>query len=97
MYRICGKKAVYSYGDAFSLHKRQYKKDLYLSLMDLDAGYSPERMLMILQARLEYVCLRGSAINNPHIPKSYFKGWKRIDRDHAETLREMVRRELAMS
>ncbi len=97
LYRICGKKAAYSYRDALSLHKRQYRKDRYLSLMDMEGGYSPERMLKFLQARLEYVCLRGSTINNPHIPKSYFKGWARIDSNHAETLRKLVRRELARS
>lgn len=89
LYSICGRKPVYSYQDAFSIQKRQYKKDRYLDLMDLEGGYSPQRMLRILRDRLEYVCHRGSTINNPHIPRSYFKGWKRIDRDHADTLRKL--------
>ena len=58
--------------------------------MDLDGGYSPERMLSILKDRCQYLIERGSTLNNPHIPASYFQGWERITTNHAQRLRELV-------
>ncbi|MEQ9552230.1 MAG: hypothetical protein RIM23_21790 [Coleofasciculus sp. G3-WIS-01] len=58
--------------------------------MDLFQGYSPERMLSILKDRCQYLIERGSTLNNPHIPASYFQGWKRITENHAQRLRELV-------
>ena len=66
----------------------------YMDSMDLKGGYSPERMLNILKDRAEYLMERGSTLNNPHIPKSYFKDWVKIEKDHSKLLREMVGREL---
>ncbi|WP_293079190.1 hypothetical protein [Okeania sp. SIO3B5] len=58
--------------------------------MDLEFGYSPERMLSILRDRCQYLIERGSTLNNPHIPASYFKNWERITTNHAQRLRELV-------
>lgn len=58
--------------------------------MDLEFGYSAERMLLILRDRCQYLIERGSTLNNPHIPASYFKGWERIIANHAQRLRELV-------
>ena len=58
-------------------------------------GYSPDRMLEILKDRAKYVIERGSTLNNPHIPASYFAGWEEIKRDHALRLRELVKEWLA--
>lgn len=94
MYQIMGEKTVYSYEDAKSLQKNQYLKAKYIELQDLDGGYSPERMLEIFKARSKYLIERGSTLNNPHIPFSYFKDWVEITDNHAEELRRMVRESL---
>lgn len=90
LYEIVGRKEIYTLQDAQKLHKRQYTMQQYLSKMDLNPGYSPERMLSILQDRCRYLIERGSTLNNPHIPASYFQGWERITSNHAQCLREMV-------
>jgi hypothetical protein len=90
LYYLLGKKDVYSVEDAKLLHKRQYSKAQYLEQCDVKNGYSPERMLAILKERCRYVIERGSTLNNPHIPGSYFKGWEHITERHAERLRELV-------
>jgi len=91
MYSILGKKKKYTLEDARKLHKKQYKKEEYLKMMDVAGGYSPKRMLKILKDRSEYLMKRGSTLNNPHIPASYFKGWPKIEKDHAKTLRKMIK------
>jgi orotate phosphoribosyltransferase-like protein len=58
--------------------------------MDLFQGYSSERMLSILKDRCRYLIERGSTLNNPHIPASYFRDWERITENHAQRLRELV-------
>lgn len=80
--------------DAQALHKKQYTREQYLEKMDLDSGYSPSIMLAILQDRCKYLIQRGSTLNNPHIPASYFKGWEAIKTNHAQRLREMVKETL---
>jgi hypothetical protein len=105
MFAIIGKKSVYTKRDAKDLHKAQYSAQRYIELMDVTeqipdgkfrpSGYTPERMLEILRDRAKYVIERGSTLNNPHIPASYFAGWEEIRRDHAIRLRELVRQWLA--
>lgn len=91
LYSILGKKEKYTLKDAQRLHKKQYTKKDYLKKMDVTGGYSPKRMLKILKDRSKYLMERGSTLNNPHIPKSYFKDWPKIEKDYAETLRRMVK------
>jgi hypothetical protein len=105
MYRLLGKKDVYTYQDAFDLHKKQYRATKYKSQMDVGSpaprewkqggGYTPERMLTIVQARAQYLIRRGSTLNNPHIDPAYFAGWPQITSNHAATLRRLVADELA--
>jgi len=90
LYAILGNKVVYTYQDAKTIQKRQYNKSKYLQLQDLDTGYSPKRMLEIVRDRAKYLMERGSTLNNPHIPFSYFNGWQKIRRNHAQTLRQLV-------
>jgi hypothetical protein len=90
LYQVLGKKDVYTLQDAKLLQKRQYSKAQYLQLRDLPNGYSPQRMLKILRDRCAYIISRGSTLNNPHVPGSYFKKWERITERHAERLRELV-------
>lgn len=87
---IVGEKDIYSMADALKLNKKQYKISEYRDLMDKDNGFSPERMLEILKYRCKYLIERGSTLNNPHIPASYFVGWERITENHAVRLKEMV-------
>jgi len=91
MYQIIGKKDIYTYDDAKAIQKMQYKKKQYIQLQDLEQGYSPRKMLEIVKNRAQYLIERGSTLNNPHIPFSYFDGWKEITTNHAEQLRIMVR------
>ena len=90
LYRVLGKKNLYSLEDAKKLHKKQYSKAQYIQLMDLNTGYSPQQMLKILRDRALYISSRGSTLNNPHVPASYFNGWTRIVRDHAAILRKRL-------
>ena len=90
LHDILGRKDAYSLEDARYLQKRQYTMQEYQDKMDLDEGYSPERMLLILKERCRYLIERGSTLNNPHIPASYFDGWERIASNHPCRLRELV-------
>lgn len=94
LYQMLGQKELYSIEDARQLQKKQYSMQQYRDKMDMEMGYSPERMLSILQDRCRYLLQRGSTLNNPHIPDSYFHGWERITTNHAQRLRELVRQEL---
>lgn len=93
--QIMGHKTEYSIQDAKLLHKKQYSVAEYDQLTDLPGGkFSRAKMLDIVKARVRYITKRGSTLNNPHIPESYFEGWSTITEDHANTLRRMVREEL---
>ncbi len=94
LYSIMGKQVVYSLDDAKKLHKKQFKISEYRERMDLENGYSPKRMLEILKNRCNYIIERGSTLNNPHIPKSYFKGWEQITSNHKKRLRVLVHQAL---
>lgn len=94
LYKICGKKNIYSYFDARRIQKMQYKKDKYLALQDVKGGYSKIRMLEILSDRVKYLIERGSSLNNPHIPAGYFSGWEKITDHHAARLRNLVKQYL---
>ncbi len=88
--KIVGKKKIYTFQDAVKLQKKQYSIQKYKSLMDVDSGYSPQRMLEILKDRCKYLLQRGSTLNNPHIPQSYFEEWEKITGSYAETLRKII-------
>lgn len=90
MFNIIGKKDCYSLDDAKLIQKKQYKIQEYIKLQDLDNGYSQDRMLKILKDRAKYLINRGSTLNNPHIPNSYFSECPEIINDHANQLRIMV-------
>lgn len=100
MRSVIGAKELYTAEDARKLHKAQYSAARYAELVDAfeagtrgpkPMGYSPARMLEILKDRARYVIERGSTLNNPHIPNSYFASWDEIRQDHAIRLRELVR------
>lgn len=95
LYQLLGEKAVYPLGDAQFVQKRQYSMQEYRAKMDRQGGYSPQRMVEILSERSKYLIERGSTLNNPHIPESYFVGWPRIVANHAATLRATLRAQAA--
>lgn len=70
---ICGEKREYSLSDARALHKRQWRQAKYVEEMDNATGYTPLKMLEILKLRAIYLNQRGSTLNNPHIPSSFFQ------------------------
>ncbi|RON25647.1 hypothetical protein [Pseudomonas lini] len=90
MIHTLGDKSTYTLEDAKSLQKMQYSSAQYRELMDVDGGYSKERMLEIMKDRATYLMARGSTLNNPHIPLSYFEDWIRIEENHASELRALV-------
>ena len=94
MYIIIGRKQIYTYEDARRLHKMQLSKQEYVDLQDVKNGYSPEVMLHILKLRCKYLVSRGSTLNNPHIPLSFFSQFPRITTNHSDTLLRMVIDEL---
>jgi len=88
---ILGNKEFYTYEDAKKLHKKQYTSAEYKAKLDLPNGYSKIRMLDIYKDRIRYLIKRGSTLNNPHIPRSYFDDWNtRIDSDYPNRLRQLV-------
>jgi hypothetical protein len=95
LHAVVGEKGKYSVDDAKRLHKKQFTKEQYRDAMDVAGGYSPERMLEILRDRCRYLIARGSTLNNPHVPESFFLGWEQITEKHAERLRELVAQELS--
>jgi hypothetical protein len=97
LHQIVGAKDKYALEDARRLHKKQFTAEQYRDAMDVAGGYSPDRMLEILRDRCRYLIARGSTLNNPHVPESYFLGWERITEDHARRLRRLVAQELAAS
>jgi hypothetical protein len=90
MIDVLGDKQTYTLDDAKSLQKKQYTSTQYQQLMDIKGGYSKVRMLEIMKDRATYLMARGSTLNNPHIPLSYFDGWVRIEENHADELRALV-------
>ncbi len=90
LYAICGEKDIYSLDDAKRIHKKQWKVEDYTNEMDITGGYSPERMLRILQLRLKYISERGATLNNPHITKSFLARFdaQRIFKNHAAEIRK---------
>lgn len=95
LFETLGEKQKYSLDDAKALQKMQYSAAEYRKLMDLENGYSQKVMLNILRDRTTYLMTRGSTLNNPHIPLSYFEGWVKIEKNHEDELRALVSSYLA--
>lgn len=94
--RILGDAEVFDLTDAQRLMKNQYTANQYRAAADIDRShYSRHAMLRLLRERCRYVIRRGSTLNNPHIPATFFAGWERITEDHAARLRELVVEALA--
>ena len=95
--QVLGDRPEYTKKDARSIMKNQWSAYQYRDNSDLpNGGYSRARMVLLLQERCGYVIRRGATLNNPHIPGRYLAGLERIERDHAATLRRLVRAYLAV-
>ncbi len=93
---VLGERDSYTAADAKSIMKQQWSAERYRAEADLPGGgFSRDRMVRLLQERCSYVIERGSTLNNPHIPGPYLDRLVRIEKDHAETLRRLVREYLA--
>ena len=79
---------------AQKLQKKQLRDEEYRELMDCEQGFSAEKMLELLKKRCRYVILRGSTLNNPHIPKTVLDGFPKITANHAAELRKLVAQSL---
>ena len=90
LHSILTPKASYSIDDAKTLLKRQYNEKQYKEAQDIEDGYSSDSMVNFVQDRLKYLIHRGSSLNNPHIPASYFDSFETIEVDHANHLRQLV-------
>ena len=95
LYKVLGEKEHYTIEEAKILHKRQLTVIQYKELQDKGNFYSPNAMLKIFKLRAKYLIERGSTLNNPHIPGSYFSSWATIDNNHAEKLKELVLQSIA--
>jgi hypothetical protein len=88
---VLGDSDEFDFSEAKSLMKMQYSRLQYQEAADrFGERYSREAMLSMLRERSAYLISRGATRNNPHISASYFKGWERIERNHAARLRELV-------
>lgn len=87
-----GREGPYTKEDAKWIMKNQWSAEDYKSRMDLQEGYSLERMTEMLQLRCAYIMGRGSTLNNPHIEKTYVSRLPLLDEEEpAISLREHVR------
>ncbi len=71
-------KDTYTLEDAKRIQKKQYSSEFYKTFMDLENGYSKEKMLEIIRDRCKYILKRGATLNNPHIPASFLQKLPRI-------------------
>lgn len=86
-----GVKSAYSLAEAKRIMKNQWNADDYRSQQDVEGGgFSLERMTDLMQRRARYLLLRGSTLNNPHIPVGYFARFEKIREEQASRLRELV-------
>lgn len=90
LYECVGEKPEYTLKDATNLHKKQLTTGQYIEMRDKPNGFSAERMLELLRLRCRYVLLRGSTLNNPHIPKATLEAFPKITDNHSAELRKLV-------
>jgi hypothetical protein len=85
LFAVCGEQDTYSMQDAKRLHKLQYTALQYQAACDVMEGSVPRisqaRMLEILKERALYIAERGSTVNNPHITKTFLRGFLETDRE----------------
>jgi len=91
VYNTFGKKRVYTLEDARFVMKKLYSLEQYKNMMDLPGGYSPSKMLEMFKEHNKVYLYRGSSLNNPKIPKSYYKDWIKIENNHDKALRKIIK------
>lgn len=89
LFSVIGEKSHYSLQDAKALHKRQWNATQYREAQDVSVGrkklISPEKMLQILQLRLQYISERGATLNNPHVEKTFLESFFGTAREVSES------------
>lgn len=86
LHAIFGNKKEYTFKEAKKVFKRLYTPKKYKDLQDVKNGYSKERMLyMFREHNLSYL-IKGSWLNNPKIPKEYYKKFPVIRNNSKEEL-----------
>jgi hypothetical protein len=91
MHLIFGKKKVYSFDEAKKVYKKLYSPEMYKKLQDRPNGYSEKRMLfMFREHNLSYL-IRGSWLNNPKIPKEYYKNFPKITKKWKTELKNILK------
>lgn len=86
-----GEKEAYTPAEAKRIMKNQWSSAEYVLNQDLPGGgYSVARMTELMQARARYLLMRGSTLNNPHIPLRYFRNFEKIVDEHAIQLRALI-------
>lgn len=94
VYNTFGRKRLYTLEDARFVMKKLYTIEQYKDMMDRPGGYSPDKMLEMFKEHNRVYLYRGAALNNPKIPKSYYKDWIRIDKNHDKVLRKIIKERL---
>jgi hypothetical protein len=83
---ILGRKNEYHFDDVKKLLK-------YAHRVDINKKYSITETLDLFKERTQLLLKRGSTLNDPNIPASYFNGLEHITTNHTERLRELVAQE----
>ena len=89
---LFGIKNYYTIEDAKKIQKKQYNNNQYNNLCDIEINnqkyISKNNMINVINDRAKYLLSRGTTLNNPHIPNTYFENWKwpAITNDHSKTL-----------
>lgn len=93
-----GSKQTYTTAEAKRIMKNQWSAEEYKTQQDVpEGGFSLARMTDLMQRRARYLLLRGSTLNNPHVPMGYFTDFEKIEEEHASRLRELVQGYLSTS
>lgn len=86
-----GRKKYYTMEEARFVMKKLYTVQQYIALKDHPNGYTCDRMLEMFKEHNRTYLYRGASLNNPKIPKEYYKDWIRIDSNHAKALRKIIK------
>lgn len=90
LYAIFGNKEVYSYEQAKKVFGKLFSKQQYKDFKDKPLGYSKKVMLEMFKKHNLYYLIKGSWLNNPKIPKTYYKNWIKIKGNYKKELRRIL-------
>jgi hypothetical protein len=88
---IFGKKMYYSITEAKKVFKKLKTKSEYEELDYKGNGIKRRDMLDLFKQHNKNYLYRGSAVNNPKIPESYYKNWHTIEKNHHIEIRKFLK------